>query len=188
MAQFTANPKEHASHPIDALTLKTWLEETSVLLVDVREAGEYANEHIPGARCVPLSRFNLDELQPNPNQPLVLYCQSGNRSARAAQQLAVAGVTPIHELKHGIMAWKNAGYALAKEPGAPMSLFRQVQIVAGFLITLGVGIGLTLTPWGFALTGFVGLGLMFAGITNTCALGMLLAKLPYNRRANQRWS
>ncbi|MEN9247837.1 MAG: DUF2892 domain-containing protein, partial [Gloeomargarita sp. GMQP_bins_69] len=69
----------------------------------------------------------------------------------------------------------------------PISLFRQVQIVAGSLVLLGTILGATVSPWFLLLSGFVGAGLVFAGVTNTCALGMLLAKLPYNQRVGQTW-
>ena len=119
------------SYLIDAPTLKTWLEDRAVVLVDVREPGEYANEHIPGAQSIPLARLERSALNLESNQRLVLYCQSGKRSAQGAQKLAAAGVTDIHELGQGILAWKNAGYGVIKEAGAPISLFRQVQIAAG---------------------------------------------------------
>jgi rhodanese-related sulfurtransferase len=154
--------------------------------VDVREPVEYASEHIPGAISHPLSQFDPHQIQPQPGQKLVLYCQSGKRSAHAAQLLNTIGVTAI-QLQYGITTWKAEPYPLEKSQGAPLSLFRQVQIVAGSLVLLGTIAGATISPWGLLVSGFVGAGLVFAGVTNTCALGMLLAKLPYNQRIGQRW-
>lgn len=173
---------------IDAPTLQQWCDRQSVLLIDVRETVEYANEHIPGALSRPLSALEPQQLPRQPQQPCVVYCQSGNRSAQAVAQLKAAGITDITELQGGLMAWKAMGYETQKVQGAPISLFRQVQIVAGTLVVVGTVVGATVSPWGLLLSGFVGAGLVFAGASNTCALGLLLAKLPYNRRAHQRWS
>ncbi len=172
---------------IDAPSLEQCLKEEAVVLIDVREPGEHASEHIAGAKCHPLSRFNPQEIKDAyPHAKIVVHCQSGLRSAKAAQQLAEAGLT-VHNLKGGLEAWKQAKLPTVKNPRAPISLFRQVQIVAGSLILSGTVLGFTVSPnWHF-LSGFVGAGLTFAGITNTCALGMLLAKLPYNQRAGQTW-
>ena len=62
-------------------------------------------------------------------------------------------------------------------------MFRQVQIVAGSLVFLGTSLGVLISPWFLMLSGFVGMGLVFSGVTNTCGMAMLLAKLPYNQRA-----
>lgn len=173
---------------IDVPTLKQWLDDReSVLLIDIREPVEYATEHIPGAISYPLSTFDPVKINLQPEQRFVLYCQSGKRSARLAVQLKATGLTNFTELQGGISAWKAEAYPIEKNQNAPISLFRQVQIVAGALVLLGTILGITVSPWGLLLSGFVGAGLMFAGMTNTCAMGMLLAKLPYNRRFGQRW-
>ena len=57
---------------------------------------------------------------------------------------------------------------------------RQVQIVAGSLAFAGALLAWLVSPWFIALSGFVGAGLVFAGVTDTCMMAMLLAKLPYN--------
>lgn len=168
---------------IDAQTLKQWLEENSVMLADVREPAEYVTEHIPGAKLQSLSKFEPHQVIPSAGQKLVLYCQSGNRSAKAARQLLEAGFDSVSHLRGGIPTWKNAGYPIEKSENTPISLFRQVQIVAGSLVLIGTVLGVFISPVFLLLTGFVGGGLAFAGATNTCAMGMLLAKLPYNQQA-----
>ncbi|MEB3309561.1 MAG: rhodanese-like domain-containing protein [Snowella sp.] len=167
---------------VDAITLKPLLDEQNVTLVDVREPVEYQEEHIPGALLVPLSTFDPQRIPVEENKPLILYCRSGNRSAQAAQKLFAAGFQEITHLKDGLTGWKQAGYPTQINRNAPISLMRQVQIVAGSLVVTGTVLGAFVSPWFLILSGFVGSGLMFAGITNTCALGMLLAKLPYNQR------
>lgn len=167
---------------IDPQTLKQWLENYSVTLVDVREPAEYANERIPSAKLHPLSKFKPEQVQLPLDQKLVLYCQSGNRSAKAAQKCLEAGFSSVIHLQGGISNWKNSGYEIEKSRNAPISLFRQVQIVAGSLVFVGTVLGITVSPYFLILSGFVGAGLVFAGVTNTCAMGLLLAKLPYNQR------
>ena len=170
-------------HTMDAQTLKQGLDQQSVTLIDVREPGEFAGEHIPGATLVALSQFDPRKIPQTENTQLVLYCRSGNRSAIAAQKLFDAGFESVTHLSCGIGAWKEAGYPTVTNRDAPISLMRQVQIVAGSLVLTGLVLGALVSPWFLLLSGFVGAGLMFSGVTDTCMLGMLLAKLPYNQRS-----
>lgn len=168
---------------IDAQTLKQWLDKQSVSLIDVREPGEFAGEHIPGATLVPLSQFEPRKIPQSDDLQLVLYCRSGQRSQIAAQKLREAGFESVYQLSWGIAAWKDAGYPTINHPNAPISLLRQVQILAGSLVVTGTLLGAMVSPWFLVLSGFVGVGLIFSGVTDTCMLGMLLAKLPYNQRS-----
>lgn len=176
-SQSQTEPKLTTIEPSD---LRQLLDRREVLLVDVREPGEHKQEQIPGSISVPLSQFNPQQI-PDSNKQLVLYCQTGQRSAKAAQILT-AGYSEVTQLRDGLNAWKTAGYKTKVDRNAPISIMRQVQIVAGFLVLTGVLLGTWVASSWYILSGFVGAGLMFAGITNTCAMGMLLAKLPYNQR------
>lgn len=167
---------------IDARTLKQLLDRQAAMPIDVREPGEYAGEHIPGATLVSLSRFDPSQIPQNHRKTVVLYCQSGSRSKTAAQKLLDAGFPTVIQLASGLNAWKAAKYPTIVDRKAPISLMRQVQIVAGSLVFLGTVLGAFVSPGFLVLSGFVGAGLMFAGITDTCMLGMLLAKLPYNQQ------
>lgn len=168
---------------INAVTLKKWLDQKEALLIDVREPGEYAAEHIAGAKLISLSQFDSTVIPHDSNQKIVLQCQSGNRSAQAAQKMLDAGFKEIFHLQGGLPTWKAAGYPTVVNKNAPISMFRQVQIVAGSLVSIGTILGAFVSPWFLILSGFVGAGLVFAGVTNTCAMAILLAKLPYNQRA-----
>ncbi len=168
---------------VNAQTLRKLLEQQNVTLIDVREPAEYAGEHIPGARLVSLSQFDPSKIPQDEDTQVILYCRSGNRSTMAAQKLFDTGFVKITHLDGGMGAWKQAGYPTKVNKNAPISLMRQVQIVAGSLVLTGTLLGAFVSPWFLLLSGFVGAGLMFAGITDTCALGMLLAKLPYNQRS-----
>jgi rhodanese-related sulfurtransferase len=170
-----------ALRDVDPATLKGWLDHGRAILVDVREADEYAREHIPGARLNALSRFDPGRLPREPDKIMVLMCNSGNRSRQAAGRL-----TDHQELAHlagGIQAWKRAGLPVEADPGAPLPIMRQVQIAAGSLVLLGLLLAALLSPWFALLSAFVGAGLIVAGITGFCGMAELLQHLPYNRRA-----
>ncbi|MBU7583549.1 MAG: rhodanese-like domain-containing protein [Nostoc sp. TH1S01] len=169
---------------IDAQTLQQLLKQQTVTLIDVREPSEYAGEHIPDATLISLSKFDPRKVPQTQDTQVVLYCRSGNRSKMAAQKLFDAGFTEVTHLEGGLAAWKAAGYPTKINKNAPISLMRQVQIVAGSLVFTGTLLGAFVSPWFLILSGFVGAGLMFAGITDTCALAMLLSKLPYNQRSS----
>ena len=167
---------------IDAIALKEKLDLQEVILVDVRESGEYATEHIVGSVSIPLSTFDENLIENTGGKPLVICCQSGMRSSRASQKLLENGYDHVMQLKGGLSSWKAAGLKTQVNRHAPISLFRQVQIVAGSLVAIGTGLGIVVSPWFLLLSGFVGCGLVFAGVTNTCAMGILLMKLPYNQK------
>ena len=157
--------------------------ETRVL--DVRTPGEFEAEHIAGAYNVPLDTLaeHGTEIRAGVAEPVVLVCRSGQRARRAEQALAAAGMSNLHLLDGGMTAWTAAGERTVT--GAPrLSLERQVRIAAGALAATGALLALTVHPWFAALPAFVGSGLVFAGVTDTCAMGMLLARLPYNRAAS----
>ena len=162
--------------------LREWLHAGDTVLVDVREPFERAAEFIPGSAHAPLSSFDPDAVRAaHPGKEFVFHCVGGKRSAQAAETFRAGGEAVFH-LAGGIEAWKAAGLPVDRPAGAPrLPVMRQVQITAGALVALGVGLGVTLSPWFLALAGFVGLGLMFAGITGWCGMALLLARMPWNR-------
>lgn len=167
---------------IDALTLKQWLDQGRVNLIDVREPSEYAEERIPGAINMPLSTFDPTQVPTStPEQPVVMQCRMGSRSIRASCQLLDTGWPEVLNLKGGIEAWKSAQLPVTRTQNAPISLMRQVQIAAGSLVVFGTLMGALVNPWWLLLSGFVGSGLVFAGVTNTCGMALLLARMPWNR-------
>lgn len=172
---------ENKLQEIDATTLKQLMVEDGVLLIDVREKNEFAAEHIPGAKLMPLSHFDPGRISNEAHRKIVLQCQSGNRSAKAADKMFTAGFREVVHLTGGLPTWKAAGYQTEVNKKAPISMFRQVQIVAGSLVFLGTVLGTFVSQWFLILSGFVGAGLVFAGVTDTCAMALLLAKLPYNQ-------
>ncbi len=167
---------------VDADTVQKLLQQQKIKLIDVRESSEYLGEHIPEAQLLPLSKFQPEQVSLIQGKEIIIYCQSGNRSHQVAQKLVNSGFTEFRQLAGGITAWKQSGYPTKINKNAPISLMRQVQIVAGSLVFSGTVLGAFVSPWFLMLSGFVGAGLVFAGLTNTCAMGMLLAKLPYNQK------
>ena len=167
-------------HTIDALTLEKLLHKGDVTLIDVRELDEYRSERIEGSKLFPLSTFDLEKLPLEGNKLFVLTCRSANRSGQAAQRLLAAGYTEVTHLQGGLNAWKQAGLPLKRQSNAPISL-RQVHIVAGSLVVTGILLGSLVTPGFFVLSGLVGCGLLFSGISDNCMMANLLAKLPYNQ-------
>jgi rhodanese-related sulfurtransferase len=164
----------------------SWMQAGDTLLVDVREDYEHGEERIDGALLRPLSSFDPDAVRRDAgSKRVVFHCRSGKRSADAAKRYGQAGETTFH-LTGGIEGWKAAGRPVVRPATGPrLPLMRQVQIVAGALVATGVGLGVTFSPWFLALSGFVGCGLMFAGITGWCGMAKLLAVMPWNRALRQ---
>lgn len=153
-------------------------------LVDVREPDEHARERIPGARNLPLSRLAAAELAVPAGRPVLFHCRSGARTAGQAGQLAAkAGGCEAYVVEGGLEAWKRAGLPVALDRRQPLELMRQVQIAAGSMVVLGVVLGALVAPGFYALSGFVGAGLVFAGVTGTCGLARVLRLMPWNRAA-----
>jgi rhodanese-related sulfurtransferase len=151
------------------------------LIVDVRSPGEFASERIHGTQNIPLDELSSRTGELARGTPLVCVCQSGQRSGQARDRLAAAGFEFVTSLQGGINAWKRAGLPLEKTPGAPWSLERQVRVAAGALVLAGAAGGTWLHPALYGLSAFVGAGLVFAGITNWCGMGLLLARAPWNQ-------
>lgn len=148
------------------------------LIVDVRTSSEYEAEHINGSYNIPLD--SIDEymdLLKDQKKELAIICRSGNRSQMACKKLH--SLEKTYSIEGGIQAWKQHNFSI-EEGKKVWDLERQVRLAAGFLVFLGVLLHFLISPAFIYLSGFVGLGLMFAAITNTCAMGMMIAKMPWN--------
>lgn len=152
------------------------------VLVDIREADEYARRHVKGARSQPLSRFEAAQLSIDPVAEVIFTCRSGLRTESNCERLAARIDGPAFMLVGGLDAWAAAGLPLETDAKAPLELMRQVQIAAGLLTLLGVFLGVFVHPSFFGLSAFVGAGLTFAGATGFCGMARLLAHAPWNRR------
>ena len=169
---------------MNALQLNTLLiEDLSVRLLDVRTASEFENAHIGGAYNVPLDQLNEHAREVRAARgPVVLVCQSGQRAQRAESVLRSAGMANVHVLDGGMKDWLARGLPVQRIR-ARVSIERQVRMTAGTIVALGSIAALTISPLAAIIPALIGSGLVFAGATDTCAMGMLLARLPYNRSA-----
>lgn len=170
---------------IDARTLGAWMTEGDVALIDVRPAERFAEERIAAAVSIPLASLGVGSLPDLVGKRLVFQCQVGVASERAGRKVLEQGFDGnVHHLVGGITAWKREGLPVHGPGAGRMSLQRQVQVVSGGLVLLGVVLGATVSPWLYALAAFVGAGNIYSGLSGTCAMASLLGRLPYNRRAS----
>ena len=157
-------------------------EKPEAVVLDVRTPVEFAEVHVPQARSIPLDELNPNSLSLAKDQPVYLLCRSGQRATKAAEKFARAGFIQPIVIEGGTLAWIDAGLPVTRGATKVISLERQVRIAAGSLVFIGVVLGWFVNHWFFILSGFVGGGLVFAGVTDFCGMGLLLAKLPWNKR------
>jgi rhodanese-related sulfurtransferase len=173
-----------SNNTINPVELRAALEDgREIQLVDVRSGAEFESAHIPGSYHVPLDalREHRQEFR-SVSAPLVLVCQSGGRATQAATGLSEAGMTNVRILEGGLNRWASIGGEVRTASRQKWALERQVRLVAGAIVLLSILASLVV-PGARFVAGAVGAGLVFAALTDTCAMGMLLAKLPYNRGA-----
>jgi len=158
-------------------------EDPALHVIDVRTPGEYETGHIEGSYNVPLDLLpeharDLAAL----DHHVVLVCQSGARATKALEQLVAAGKSNLRLLQGGMSAWNASGAPVARRNDTRWAMDRQVRLVAGSVVLASVLASVAFPPARF-LAGFIGAGLTFSAVTNTCGMAMMLAKLPYNRGA-----
>ncbi len=153
-------------------------------LIDVRTPVEYREVHAEAARSIPLDRLDpravMEARNGTKEEPLYTICRSGSRGSRACEAFHAAGFANVVNVEGGTLAWEQAGLPVVRGKKA-VSLERQVRIAAGSLVVLGTALGAFVHPGFLGLAAFVGAGLVFAGVTDTCGMGMILARMPWNR-------
>jgi len=154
-----------------------------VEIIDVRTPGEFESIHIPTARNIPLDelRGRLDEVRAlvDAGSEVVLSCRTENRARQAQQLLTAAGVPSLPIVEGGIVAWEADGAPVVRGV-ARWDMERQVRFTAGVLVLVSILVSLVIPEARF-VAGFIGAGLVFSAVTNTCTMALGLAKLPYNR-------
>ena len=156
-------------------------DDPSLRILDVRTGGEFETVHIPGSYNVPLDTLaehaaDLADVE----HPVVLVCQSGGRATQAHGTLRDAGKLRLHILEGGMTAWRSADGDVVESASGRWAMDRQVRLVAGSLVLAGLvaSVAVPKVKW---LAGGVASGLVYSAVSNTCAMGDVLAKLPYNR-------
>lgn len=165
----------------DAAELKNHLQDGARNLIDVREYAEFAGGRVKGAKLVPLGDIEKRSAEIDPDKPVYLMCRSGKRASEAQRKLLALGFSDVRNVRGGFEAWKAAGFDFEKDAKAVWSLERQVRFAVGSLVVFGVILSLLIHPVFIALSAFVGAGLVFAAVTDTCGMALVLARMPWNK-------
>jgi rhodanese-related sulfurtransferase len=160
------------------------LMDEGAVLVDIRDASEHARERVPGAFNHPLPQ--LDKASFAETAVVIFHCRSGMRTQTNVARLAKAVHGRAYIVEGGIDAWRKAGLPVDRDERQPIEMSRQVHIAAGSLIVLGGILGFFVSPLFYALSVFVGAGLIFAGVSGLCTLARMLAHAPWNQRAARK--
>jgi len=161
---------------------KILADQPAATVIDVRTPVEFAEVHVPQAQSIPLDELKPGSLPLPKDQPVYLLCRSGQRATKAAEKFARDGFTQPIVVEGGTLAWIDANLPVTRGTTKVMSLERQVRIVAGAIVFIGVLLAQLVDHRFIWLSGFVGAGLVFAGLSDFCGMGLLLAKMPWNRR------
>lgn len=153
-------------------------------LIDVRTPVEFRETHVEGARNLPLDKLDpagvMRSRSEADHEPLYVICRSGSRGRQACEKLLAVGCTNVFNVEGGTLACEEAGLPVVRGKKA-ISLERQVRIAAGSLVLISVLLAWLVHPAFAGLAAFVGAGLVFAGVTDTCGMGLLLARMPWNQ-------
>ncbi|CAN5577011.1 rhodanese-like domain-containing protein [soil metagenome] len=164
------------------LGLQEQIRNGEIHLIDVREQMEFAGGRVEGASSVPLGELEQRHAEIDHSKPIFVMCRTGRRSAEAQKKLHALGFTNVVNVTGGIEAWKKEDLPIERDEHAPWSIERQVRFTAGLLVFTGVVLSLLVHSYFIALAGFVGFGLAFTATIDWCGMGLLIAKMPWNRR------
>ncbi len=177
----TLAPDSHDElHPMNVMAEAS----AGALLLDVRSPAEFRSGRVQGAVNLPLENVTAESVRAllvgNDQKTVVLLCASGGRARTAAKKLAASGLKTL-VVQGGTNSCQQAGLPIDKDAGGVISIERQVRIAAGTLVFGGVLLGANVHPGFYGLSAFVGAGLVFAGVTDWCGMGLLIARAPWNR-------
>lgn len=164
------------------LGLREQLENGEIHLVDVREKMEFAGGRVSGASLIPLGELEKRHKELDHSKPIYVMCRTGRRSSEAQRKLQALGFTNVVNVSGGIEAWKKENLPIERDEYAPWSIERQVRFTAGLLVLTGVLLSLFVHPYFIAIPGFIGFGLAFTATIDWCGMGLLIAKMPWNKR------
>lgn len=158
---------------------------TECQVIDVREFSEFSSERVAEAQLMPLSNFEKHAAEIDHSKPVYLMCRSGRRAGEAAKRLADKGFIDIHVIEGGMIEWQKSSLPVVKGESKVWSLERQVRFAAGLLVVAGAVLSVFAHPYFVWLSAFVGAGLIYAAATDSCAMGMVIAKMPWNRECDR---
>jgi rhodanese-related sulfurtransferase len=183
----TTNSADSAPQSIDASTLKAWEDNhDDLMIIDVRSGAEFDSLHIKGSYHVPLAMLgeHTEAFAAKMGTRVVLVCQSGNRAEQARKHLDSVGLACASVLSGGVPAYAAAEGNVVRGRG-PWALERQVRMTAGSLVLASIVAAKFVSPKLGLVAGGIGAGLTFSAATNSCAMGQVLSKMPWNRSANE---
>jgi rhodanese-related sulfurtransferase len=153
-------------------------------LLDVRTPPEHAAAHVPNVRLVPLDALNPSEYlakREHPTAPLYVFCQAGGRAAKAIEKFQAVGFDGCVLVEGGTQAWIDSGFPVNRGTSKALPIMQQTQIIIGAISGVGSALALAGDKRFAWIPMVTGAGLFFAGLTGTCRLALLLAKMPWNR-------
>ena len=165
------------------LGLREQMDNGEIHLVDVREHMEFAGGRVAGASSIPLGELEERHRELDHAKPIYVMCRTGRRSSEAQRRLRSLGFTNVVNVSGGIEAWNKEQLPVERDEFAPWSIERQVRFTAGSLVLIGVLLSLFVHPYFIALSGLIGFGLAFTATIDWCGMGILISKMPWNRRA-----
>ncbi|GHT95448.1 hypothetical protein FACS1894122_12950 [Alphaproteobacteria bacterium] len=164
---------------VTAPQLHNMLLENDIYLIDVRNTDEYIEEHIEGSKNIPLPILDLNQMEIN-NKKIVVYCKSGKRGEKAYNLLKSQKPNlQISSLSGGILSWKASDFP-TKAISSTLPIMRQVQILSGALIIIGIACTF-FSSYCLAIPAFIGCGMMLAGFSGWCGMANLLSLMPWNK-------
>ncbi len=170
-----------AYETISVQQLNELQKKSPIEVIDVRTPAEYREVHVDWIKNLPLDSLSPSHLEGEDQEaPLYVMCRSGQRASMACKKINAAGKRNAIVVVGGMLAWEEAGFDVQRGKKA-ISLERQVRIAAGSLVLIGVALAYFINPLWIGLPAFVGAGLLFAGLTDTCGMGILLSRMPWNQ-------
>jgi len=175
--------KEAAMQAITPVALEALLKSGEAVVLDIRDENEFNSGHIPGALMLPAAHIDSTLKQTLAGKQPVFYCSSGMRTKNAAQKIQDSGIAGWKYLSGGLEAWSKHGLPTVggnvRKPA--MSIQRQVQITIAVMLLVFGGLALGGAAWPIYMVLGIGLGLLFAGVTGSCALASVIMMMPWNR-------
>lgn len=166
---------------VNANELRSRLKQEDAVLIDVREPMEYASGRINGSKLIPLGQIEDRVEEIDRQKDVYVLCRTGNRSGKAQKKLEGLGFENVTNVTGGFESWKRADFPYDRDQKAPWDIERQVRFTAGLLVLTGFLLSVFVHPYLIGISVFVGAGLVFSALTNTCTMGLILMKLPWNR-------